>query len=143
MVTRKTVYDTRIAEAFWPGGTLFENMRRVGNANKANAILKAPKRTGHMASTIGLSVTPSGKYHARYTVSVGTDYAKFVIGGTTGPIRPKNGKYLLMRTAPHSRLLWNQKRKDGRWPFKSVAGQKANDFLEDALQQTLYEQGII
>lgn len=143
---RVTVYDSRIAAAFQPGGTLFQNMRRVGKDNYDAAVHYAPKRTGLMAKTIRFSVTPSGKYHARYTVRPTVDYAIFSLAGTTGPITAKGGRLLWVRPRPYSRFMWRAEYASiahGRTPLFWVNGQKQNDWLGLSLHYTLTKHRLL
>jgi hypothetical protein len=144
MVARVTVYEETIAAGFRPGGMIYKETNRIGKYNEKVAQGLCPVRTGWLLNSMEYYVLPKGKYSHFYTISVDTPYATFVLGGTTGPITPKSNQYLWMRPAPYSHMPFNtQKGTGGRWPFKSVGGQKANDFLTESLQITLYDQGII
>jgi hypothetical protein len=144
MVTRVTVFEQNISNAFWPGGTIYENTRRIGKYNEALAYGMCPVRSGDMLNSMEFFILPRGRYSHFYTISVDVPYANYVIDGTTGPIRAKAGKYLWMRPMPHSRLPFNiTPGSRGRWPFKSVSGQDANPFLQRSLRQTMYDMGII
>jgi hypothetical protein len=130
MVVRVTVYDTRIEAAFWPGGTLFQNVRRIGNKNLQFARSLAPGRTGALRASLYCAVTPSGKYHARYSVGSKLDYAIYTIAGTTGPIVAKGGSLLWIRPAPYSWFAYNRTSGfGGRTPMFHVRGQQGRDWL--------------
>ena len=144
VVVRVDVYDARIAAAFQPGGMVYGQMRTMSRQNQSLAKAKAPARTGAMRDSIDSDVRPSGLFRAAYRVGVGVDYAPFVLGGTTGPITPKRGALLWMRPAPHSHLPVNPRPgTHGRWPFKSVRGQAANDFLIDSVRTTFVLRGLL
>ena len=141
---RVQVYDSRIAAAFQPGGMVFGQMRSMSRQNRALAKAKAPARTGRMRDSIDSDVLPSRPFRTTYRVGVGADYAPFVLGGTTGPITPKRGARLWMRPTPHSHLPINPRPgTHGRWPFKSVRGQAANDFLNESLHDTFVLRGLL
>jgi hypothetical protein len=145
MVARVTVYEETIAAGFRPGGMVYNETNRIGKYNKRVAESLCPVRTGWLLNSLEYYVLPRGKYSHFYTISVDTPYAHYVLEGTIGiPIVPKNNQYMWMRPMPYSHMPFNtQKGTGGRWPFKTVKGQKANDFLGESLQITLYDQGII
>lgn len=147
MVERITVYEETISAGFRPGGSIYAETRRIGNYNEKIAHGLCPIRTGDMLNSMSEAfVLPNGKYSHFYSISVDVPYAEYVLGGTLdrAPILPKNGPLLWMRPLPYSHMPFNrEKGTGGRWPFKSVAGQKANDFLGESLRITLYDQGII
>ncbi|MFD4957390.1 HK97 gp10 family phage protein [Microbacterium sp. NPDC058389] len=129
------VYDARIAAAFMPGGMVYGQMRSTSRLNRAVAKAKAPVRTGAMRDSIDSDVQASGAFRTTYRVGVGTDHARFVLGGTTGPIRPR-GEYLRVRPAPNS---WY-----GVPVFRrSVRGQAANNFLGESLVSTFALRGLL
>jgi hypothetical protein len=145
MVTRVTVYEETISAAFWPGGSIYANTRRIGKENRRIAASICPIRTGELLNSMSDTyVLPRGRFSHFYSFSVDTPYAEFVLQGTTGPIRPNSGKYMWMRPMPYSHMPFNTKPgTGGRWPFETVRGQKANDFMAESLRLTLYEQGLI
>ncbi|MCP2636766.1 HK97 gp10 family phage protein [Microbacterium sp. HD4P20] len=138
------VYDSRIAAAFQPGGMVFGEMRSMSRQNRTIAKANAPVRTGRVRDSIESDVQPSGVFSTTYRVGVGEDYAPFVLGGTSGPITAKRGPRLMMRPAPYSHLPVNPSPgSGGRWPFKSVRGQAANDFLTESLRATFALRGLV
>jgi hypothetical protein len=145
MVARVTVYEAQISKAFYPGGQVWDRMREVKMINYYAAIAYCPVRTGDMMNSIRHAQLPDGKYSSFYSIAVDAEHAYYVLQGTLdqAPIRPTNGKYMWMRPRPWSHLPFNtQKGTGGRWPFKSVAGQKANDFLGRSLRFTMKATGL-
>ena len=149
---RVTIYDQRIQRAFLPGGSLFQNVRRVGNTNLKYAREEAPKRTGKMAAALKMSVTPSGKLHARYTVNTNIDYAIWTLRGTkdVAPIRATNKSginptgFLWVRPRPHSWYAWNREPgSGGRTPRAFVDGQDKNDWLKKSVILTFHHHRLL
>jgi hypothetical protein len=146
MVARVNVYESQISRAFYPGGMVWARMREVKMINYYAAVAYCPVRTGDLMNSLRHYQLPDGKYSCFYGVAADAEHAFYVIDGTLGsaPIVPKNGKYLWMRPRPWSHMPFNtQKGTGGRWPFKSVAGQKPNDFLTRALNHTLRVTGTV
>lgn len=142
MAVKVTVYESRIAAAFGRTGMVYGQVGKLARQNYNIARHLAPFQTGRMKASIGWDVQRVNQYSTKYNIYVNVDYAKFVLGGTTGPITPKKGKFLWVQPFPRSRLNWNRRTKSGRWPFKSVAGQDANNFLEDSMDDTLFFNGL-
>lgn len=131
---RTSVNSTQIARAFLPGGMVWDNMRRFMFTSKTAAIGDAPKRTGHLASTIGTVLTPAGKNQCRGTLYADADYARFVIGGTS-TIRAN----MKVRLAPHSYYtVPNSKFGYPGVLRREVRGQRANDFLDRAVGRAFH-----
>lgn len=146
MVARITVYEAQISRAFYPGGDVWSNVRRVKMQHYYAAIAFCPTRTGALVNSIYHAQTPVGRFSCRYTIAADTEYVFYVLQGTlaVAPIRPTSGEYMWMRPRPWSHLPFNIKGgTGGRWPFKSVAGQKANDFLGKGLRWTLRANGLV
>jgi hypothetical protein len=136
MADRVTVYDSRIQQAFAPGGTVYGNVRRVAFRNLKWAQEYAPVRTGYMRDTLTMSLTPRGKLEWQYTIRSAADYLPFTIVDTGPWIFPKNGPLLWVRPAPHS---WYAL----RTPRLFVQGYQSINWLEDSKDQTLYEEGLV
>jgi hypothetical protein len=123
---RVVVYDSRIQAMSAPGGQVFryasEKTRRAAAFSKETA----PKRTGHLAGTIRHD-TRTVRNGAVGRVRVGAPYATFVIHGTPSPIYP------------HGDFLWVPKFHGSLYRVKrdSVAGQRANNFLERGLRASM------
>lgn len=132
---RTTVYQSEIEEAFWPGGSVYENMRRIAFYNVGVAQRHAPVRTGNLQRSIFYVLTPYGKTQTRYTIGTDVPYASYTLEGTTGPIFPNKSVFLWVRPAPYSRYTQ-------RFPRMSVRGQKGNDWLGESVRETFYEQGL-
>lgn len=133
---RVTVYQSAIQEAFWPGGTVYENMRRISFENIAHAQRRAPVRTGALQAGMYRVITPFGKYQTRYTIGTTADYAIYTIEGTVGPIYPSTSKVLWVRPSPHS---WYRR----RTARISVEGQVGHNWLEQSVQDTFYDNALI
>jgi len=143
MATRVIVYDERIAAAFLPGGSIAENVSRVGRVNKEAALHYVPVRTGATRASIYFRVYRSGKNHFSYVVGTKISYAIYPLAGTTGPIHANNGGLLWVRPHPYSHFPFRtQKGFGGRTPVFSVSGQKQNDWLGRSLYVTLKSQGL-
>lgn len=141
-----TVYEAQISKSFYPGGEIWGRMREMKMINYYAAIAFVPYRTGDLMNSLRHEQTPDGKYSCRYHIVADAEHAIYVLAGTldAAPITPKNGEYMWMRPRPWSHLPFNtQKGTGGRWPFKSVAGQKANDFLGRSLRFTLKRIGSV
>lgn len=132
---RTTVYQTAIQEAFWPGGSVYDNMRRISFFNLGEAQNKVPVRTGNLQRSLYRVITPFGKYQMRYTIATEVDYAPYTIEGTTGPIYPTKSLFLWVRPAPYSYYRT-------RTPRMMVRGQVGSDWLMDSVRSTFYEQGL-
>jgi hypothetical protein len=142
-VTRVTVYEDRIQAAFEEGGSITDNIRRIGKLNFAAAQHYVPRRTGFLAKSLYLRIMPTTALRKGYVVGTTVDYAIFSLAGTTGPILPKKGPVLWMRPSPFSRLAFSRiPDAAGRWPFESVAGQAQNDWLGRSLFVTMKSQGL-
>lgn len=132
-----TVYETRISQAFQRGGMIYNEANRLRRVNELIAAVKTPTRTGRLRASVGSEMLASGVFTCSYAVFAGADYAPYVLGGTTGPIRSNRpGGMMLVRPAPSS---W--------YPLptyrRSVRGQSANNFLKDSLFPTFALKGLI
>lgn len=135
---RTTVHSSRIAMAFVPGGMIWDNMRRLMATSVAVGRSTAPRRTGHLASTIGSVLTPSGKNQCRGTLYADADYAKFVINGTRAMIRAN----MKVRLAPHSRYTRPTPGVADGVLRRAVRGQRANDFIGRAVSRAMRIHGV-
>ena len=141
--TRVVVYEERIQAAFEEGGSIADNVRRIGRLNFAAAQHYVPRRTGTLAASLYHRVMPATAFRKGYVVGTTLDYAIFSLAGTTGPITAKKGPLLWMRPSPFSRLPFNRTLDSGgRWPFETVAGQAQNDWLGLSLHVTMKSQGL-
>lgn len=147
---RSTVYDTVIEQWFQPGGDVWKQTRELGVDHMRFAKIKAPKRTGQLARSHNLRLTPFGKLHVRYHLGNYAPYAAAVALGTDGPIRsdkwtPRN-KWLGPKGQPLRTFIRRQRRITGfmvlrrapsswypeRWVRQFVKGQDANDWIYSA-----------
>lgn len=142
---RVTVYDTRIAAAFLPGGQVWRNMQRVAATGTAYARAGAPKRSLELMRSISNTVTPRGRNRAQATLVADAPHARFVVNGTTGPIRARGGT-LNVRLAPHS--YYSRPTPGVEWRGRpgvlrgQVRGQAANDFMYRALRRAMHTHGL-
>lgn len=135
-VVKVTVYETTIALAFQPGGMIYRETNSLRRDNDLWAAVKAPVRTGRLRSSIGSEMTASRRFHCGYDVYANADYAPFVLGGTTGPIRSSRPRgAMLVRPVPHS---W--------FPLPTlrhqVRGQSANNFLFESITRAFAVKGL-
>lgn len=139
MAVHYRVHEAAVQSFNLPGQPVYEEV--VWNTTKTTrelAILYAPKRTGKLAANIRASrPKPTGIYTLASSVSAAVGYAAYVHDGTTGPIYP-NGSYLKV---PYR----NGAKSKGKLFFfaESVAGQKANPFLADALKQAMRTNDVL
>lgn len=133
---RVTVNSLAITRLTLPGGDVWRWARDVGRETMFEAIRRAPSRTGYMKAMHGFTTTPVGARHVQYTVHNDAPYAKFVHGGTTGPIRStRPGGMLLVRPSPYSYF--------NRFvPLPSVDGQPAKPWLREASDAVLARHQI-
>jgi len=133
---RMSVNSVGLDRLFLPGGDVWAWSRRVGRETLFESIAIAPSRTGHIKAMHGMTQTPVGRRNVRFTIHNDADYARFVVKGTTGPIRStRPGGMLLVRPAPYSRF--------NRFvPLESVAGQSANNWLQRASDNVMLRHGI-
>lgn len=146
MVSNITVYDSQISRDFMPGGQIWARMEEAKNINLAAAAAFCPFRTGDLLNSLRGHVLPEGKYITRYHIIADAEHVWYVILGTldVAPIFPKNNEFLWMRPLPYSHMPFNTlKGTGGRWPFKSVGGQKQNDFLGRSLRFTMKRIGVV
>lgn len=142
MATRVIVYDERIRAAFLPGGSIAENVSRIGRTNKEAALHFVPVRTGALKASIYFKVYPSGPYHFSYVVGTKHPTAIYTLAGTTGPIYANKG-LLWVRPRPYSRFPFRtQKGWGGRTPMFHVSGQDQNDWLGKSFFVTMRKYGL-
>lgn len=140
-VGRITIDDlavTRLTST--PGGDVWKFMQSFGTQATFAAVLKAPSRTGKLKGSHNLALTPRGTDGVRASVGNYADYTLFVHEGTTGPITA-NGwddgspAFLAIRPFPASRF--------GQLAYRrSVAGQTANPWMREAVEDTARRYGF-
>lgn len=125
---RTFVHDQAITRMVLPGGQVFQSMYRIGQQMESVAQVEAPKRTHRMANTLRVSTTPVGTRGLQTNLRATVHYAKYVVKGTTGPIRSTSGKMLRFVStqgygSSYGVVLYR----------RQVRGQRANDFLTRAM----------
>lgn len=116
-----------IAKMHARGGDIYRYVSREGRRTAAIAFRLAPKRSGRMASSIRVGDVKSRAASASVNVTVSTRYALYVIDGTRGPIGPHTAKYMRLRPGNgHPRTY-------AKW----VHGQRANNFMDEALNRAM------
>lgn len=131
------VYEATIARAFVPGGFIWRETNSLRRENDLMAAIKAPVRTGRLRASIDSEMTVSRPFHSGYSVFTDSDYAPFVLGGTTGPIRSSRpGGLMRMRPAPHSWFAFPTL-------HATVRGQASNNFLGESIVTTFARNRLI
>lgn len=113
-------------------GPVAKHLKGIARKVQNEAQHRCPTRSGNLQRSIKVrQKTTAGKVE----FFVGSDlyYAKWVLEGTknngTGYIKPKNGKWLIFRgSGPYS---------GKKYRFNKVRGQRANNFLLDALEDVM------
>jgi hypothetical protein len=142
MPTRVIVYDDRIRAAFLPGGSIAQNVTRIGRTNKDAAHHFVPVRTGALKASLYFAVYPSGPNHFSYVVGTKNPTAIYTLAGTHGPIYANTG-LLWIRPMPYSKFPFRPgKGLGGRTPMFWVHGQKQNDWLGRSLFVTMKQYGL-
>lgn len=135
--TRVSVYldEAAIGRMTMPGGMIYDYVTHLTTEVVQVAHQTAPVLTGRMRSTIRRGGGSWNQYGCSERVFVGTDYAKYVLGGTNGPI-----------TSPRGRLLTVGASQGGMFGRRtlavSVRGQAANNFLGAALTRVMRAHGL-
>jgi hypothetical protein len=160
IIRKKGIYgyiDT--SGLFSKGHTIWNWHNKIGDEAVLASKAEAPERTGALKQSIGKDgpIAELGRYSGLLEVKVFARrrYSIFVHEGTTGPIRPKRGKYLKLGSTPLGIPGYNEprdpsggsmggtrvgKRLTGASDFvrfpthaTSVAGQDPNPFLSRGL----------
>lgn len=145
------VHEAAVQSFNLPGQPVYEDVVwETARTTRILAQLYAPKRSGRLAQSIRASrPKPTGVYTLASSVSASIGYAVYVHEGVAGRIYPTGGKYL---TVPHRRgsLSGSQLKATGGsgkgkmyFLAKSVKGQDANPFLEDAMKQALRTNDVL
>jgi hypothetical protein len=133
-VSHFQLYNARIdAHFLGPTGMVAKHANAVGLNAQTRARILAPKRTGALMRSVTWGPFPQGRL--RYAISLGAyvHYAPFVISGTHSPITPWNGRWLKVPTT----------RMGGKFMYRQyVRGQRANNFLAEAMTAALVAHGI-
>lgn len=135
-VVRVNTYDSRLDGMNFPGGEIWKYARQKTMAVRDEAQFTCPRGdTGELAASIYMSVTPvpdGEHWGCRGTVTADAYYGIWVHQGTgiyagRGYIYPTHSKYM--------RFYW--KKLGRRVKTKRVAGQPAQPFLQDALENVM------
>jgi hypothetical protein len=138
-IVRKTIYDWEIGRLFLPGPgeTAWNWMERAGREQMWHTLRLVPRRTGALAASHNLALTPAGPLNVRYSIGTYSEYADYVIHGTTGPIWGDGGwtdedgnHWLLIRPFPHSWFAYPV-------GLSQVDGQDANNYLLAAAMEMI------
>lgn len=124
---RVSVNTSLIAAQFLPGGMVWDNARTIGREMMAEAIVRAPDRTGELKSKHGYTTTPIGRFQVRATVHNDADYAVYVHGGTTDIYAD-----MTVRPVPHSFYLPS----DNRHRIH-VRGQRPQPWLVQSMEAVM------
>lgn len=134
------VHEAAVQSFLLPGEPVYEEVVwKTAQTTRTLAILYAPKRTGRLAASIRASrPRPTGVYELASSVSASIGYAIYVHEGVEGRIYPSSGRYLKVPYRGGAAVK-------GKTFFfaESVAGQKANPFLEDAMKQALRTNDVL
>lgn len=124
-ITVVTVYDSKVAAEFLPGGRVNSYVRKTNVAIISIARATAPGRTGELkAKHRNRGALKRGRFSIAGIVENYADYALWVHDGTKTPILPKHGKFLKLPNVGTGR---------GSFIFvRSVRGQRANPWLRKA-----------
>lgn len=124
--------EPNIARMTMPGGMIFEYVTTLTREVLTVSIATAPILTGRMRSTLRREVGAWGPTEVTQHVLVGTEYARYVLKGTTGPIRSPRGRLLAVGASQGRRVTLAM----------SVRGQAANNFLGAALSRVMRSHGL-
>lgn len=137
-VTRVTIYDRNLDLLFLPGGDAWDWLERVGREHLAMALVEVPRRSGRLAASHNLALTPYRR-GVRYSVGNYAEHAEWVHSGTTGPITTGDG-------------FWEDGKRAFMGPMTPwgghstvwapvVSGQKANPWIANAATYALAKYG--
>lgn len=128
----------RKVQSFNNAGQPVERLMRNTMREAASlARATAPTRSTTLKRSIKVTRPPrrTSIYGLQGRVTAGAPYAAFVHDGTTGPIRPKTSKFLVVPSKkgnePGSQLM------SGVFLTKSVRGQSANPFLRRGISAAM------
>lgn len=160
MATRRVyVYESEIRYLFTAAGDVGRENEKIMRRITRTAIVKAPKRTGHLASSIrNGGALKTGRYHTHGSVYASAKYASFVHDGTQGPITAKrpSRRAIMVKVSPGNQRLKSTGRfragkpllslpaygVHGHKTVESVAGQSANPFLTRAARDVVSKYGV-
>lgn len=136
--TTVSVYldEAAIGRMTMPGGMIYEYVTHLTTEVRNVAYATAPVLTGKMRSTLRRGGGAWNQYGCSERVFVGTDYAQYVLKGTTGPIRSTSGRLLTVGASQGAGMFGR------RTLAASVDGQVANNFLGAALKRVMRSHGL-
>lgn len=107
---------------------------RVSRAMIAEARAEAPVRSGDIKGAHRINRDRGGnQWVQRYNISNGSDHAEYVHEGTSGPIRPKTSRKLVLPPGGgYPKILVGE-----------VSGQRANPWLERACTRVAMRYGAV
>ena len=141
--------------ALMVAGPVYRHVRRIVEDGARFAAIEAPKRSGLLARAVGATNLGQNGVMAYGRVSMNqrmAPYAKYVVHGTTGPIRARSGGLMPIHgpiggwptRLPHGHHGRTAGPDLGVVTFKRVVrGQAPNDFLGRGLQTALAINGHV
>jgi hypothetical protein len=137
-----TIYEPKLEEEFTSAGQVGRWASRVQREIAAESKVEAPKRTTELAASIhAAGALKVGRFALRRIIAADAGHAEFVHEGTSGPIFPKHGRFLLVPANPGDLPM----RQGGTnlVERESVRGQTANPFMTRAARTVLLRHGVI
>lgn len=126
---------------FAPGGQINWFAVRLQDAIHDAVRSEAPKRTGELAGSFVSEPVRVGRgYSCTLSIASPLPHARFVAGGTTGPITGHGGPMVLYAGARVPPPRWAHTRGALK---RKVAGQRANRFLDRALVRGMARHGLV
>lgn len=138
---RVTIDDNAVTRmTSTPSGDVWQFMQRFGTQATWMSVLKAPVRSGKLKASHNLALTPRGRDGTRASIGNYADHTVFVHEGTTGPITASgwddgSPAFLAIRPFPASHF-------GQRTYLRSVAGQKANPWMREAVEDVARSYGF-
>lgn len=133
-LVRVKVYDQKISSLFDRYGEVGRFGSTLNREIHAAAVAAAPVRSGALkASHRNNGVLKAGRFRTTGRISATAEHASWVHGGVAGRIYPVRGDRLRLPAG------------NGFGPrvAKSVAGQSANPWMEQAARAVLLRRGLI
>lgn len=136
--TRVSVYldNAAIDRLTLPGGMIYGYLNRLAHEVQVLAVTLAPSQTGALRASIRLGGGSFNQYGVSERVNATAPHAKYVLRGTTGPIRANDGG--LMPVGKSQGGISGR----GLTFTRVVSGQQANNFLREALVSVMRAHGL-
>lgn len=131
---RVEVLHRNVARQFLRGGQAYRFMDRLREAMHRACVMDAPVRSGEVKRSHRSYARGRNGYRTDVRVENISNHAAFPHEGTTGPIFPVTANFLIVPIAPGS-SQWVRR--------KSVAGQKANPWIDNACARVARTRGAI